>query len=69
MKNNIMEIVMTQIMQKADSNLDDPNSVLAISLESLSTIAEYAAEEIMDVMEMYAQKQWDAEYELAHLLQ
>ena len=69
MKNHIMDIVMTSIMQKADSHLDDPNATLAISIESLSTIAEYAADGIMDVMEMYAQKQWDAEYEVAHMPQ
>ena len=58
---------MQSIMTNADSHLDDPNATLAISIESLSTIAEYAADEILDAIDARAQQQWDGEYTVAHL--
>ncbi len=54
-------------MRNADDHIDDQDAILAISLESLSTIAEHATDEILDVMEAQAQKAWDGEYTLAHL--
>ena len=65
MRDRIITAVMQSIMQKADNEIDE--SILYVNLASLSTIAECAADEILDVVDEYAQSQWDGEYNLAHI--
>ena len=65
MRDTITNIIMRSIMQKADSEND--GTILSINLESLSSIAEYATDEIVEFMDMKAQEQWDGEYTLAHV--
>ena len=65
MRDTITNIIMRSIMQKADSEND--GTILSINLESLSSIAEYATDEIVEFMDMKAQEQWDGEYALASL--
>jgi len=63
MRDRIINAVMQSIITKAESEIDE--SILYVNLESLSTIAEYAADEILNVVDEYAQHQWDGERNLA----
>ena len=65
MRDRIIQAVMQSIITKADTEMDE--SILYVNLESLSTIAEYAADDILDVVDDYAQRQWDREYRAAHI--
>ncbi len=62
MRDRIINAVMQSIITKADGGMDE--SVLSVNLESLSTIAECAADEILDVVDEYAER-WSAEFQPA----
>jgi len=64
MRDRIINAVMQSIITKAESEIDE--SILYVNLESLSTIAEYAADGILDIVDEYAQRQWNVEDQLAH---
>jgi len=56
---------MQSIMQHAENGVDE--RMLSLHLESLSTVAEFAADDILGLMDAKAEEQWDGEYALAHL--
>ena len=54
---------MQSIFKFADEQGDNQ---LFMNYETVSDIAGYAADEIVELMETEAQKQWNAEFQLAH---
>ena len=65
------DIITSIIIQSiTESGLVDPcGDTLQVHWEDIAHIAEQATGEILDAVDAYAQKQWDAEYDLARLPQ
>lgn len=66
MRDSIISSIMSSIVRQGCDPEQEPE-MITVSWPSVSTIAEQAADEILRMLADLQERQWEAEYDTAHL--